>query len=156
MTDNTTDTNTEVNNVGTTPVRIYTVNELKTFIDAVEFLHDAATAFVPNARQWSRLRDMIMNLSSEEVIQRPVQRVQPTYAQHAPIQPAPIDETVYEVQQPLNPAVPAGPSAFGGAPMMNTPMPMMSSPVFNGSAGAPSRTPTIDTSNGAAYTSSFA
>ena len=137
--------------------RTYTVSELKMFIDAVEFLHDSPTDFVPNARQWSRLRDMIMNLSSNTTAVQQVRRgaaVQPVQPAHVPT----LTEVVYDDQpvMPAMPAVPAGPSAFGGVPVGPVSMPMATSPVFNGTAGMPSRTPTIDTSNGASYQSSFA
>lgn len=135
--------------------KTYTINELKTFIEAVEFAADT-DEWIPSARQWKRIRDMIDSLSE------PV-AVAPTPQQHfrqvAPVAmiphiPHPMDNIVIEGGQNGIPAAPAAPSAFATvpyAPQQRAPQAPL------GAGGAmPVRTPDIDTSNGQGYQSGFA
>lgn len=120
-----------------------TVRDLKTFIDAVEFASDQEE-WVPSARQWKRIRQMIEDL--EEVVEK------------APAPPA-----VYPQTQPPAGPLQFAPSSIGPAVPQYTPqysmpqggMPQVNNPLLASHGQVPVRTPDIDT-NGKPYTSSFA
>lgn len=117
-----------------------TINELKTFIDAVEFASDSDN-WVPSDRQWKRIRDMINRL--EEA---------------AP--PAPM-------QMPAAPFIPPQ-GSFGPPPVAtqsamqlpqgnwSPPPPQQLSGPFATGGPSPVKTPDIDTTHGKGYQSSFA
>jgi hypothetical protein len=118
--------------MATTPKKV-TINELKTFIEAVEFATDTDD-WVPSKRQWVKIREMIDRLeetgSTPQVMQLPIPMQQPYPVQMAPgglsmTQPGPIQ-------------IPHGVPIAGG----NNPSQAV-------------KTPDIDTSRGS-YQSSFA
>lgn len=137
--------------------KTYTITELKTFIEAVEFAADTDN-WVPSERQWTRIRTMINNLV-EPAKAAPVAPTRQYIAQQ-------YDEPVMvmpQVTSPLDvipmgeqaPARPAGPSAFN-QPQIAQQMPQMrgpSGPFAHGGQQAV-RTPDIDTTNGN-YRSAF-
>ena len=114
------------------------VTQLKTFIEAVEFAADAED-WVPNKRQWERIRDMIEQLEESA----------PAASSPAP-QAAPV-----MMQLP----VPTMASSFGHSPGgLAMPLPPNTQGLagpFGSGGPAPVRTPDVDTSNGQ-YQSSFA
>lgn len=123
----------------TTENKKISVKELQTFIEAVEFAADTED-WIPSARQWKRIRQMIDNLENEAVSRpQPVQPSSPT--------------TVY--RDPNAPVVMAPP----GMPpaRMAGPMPTHLPPTFGNptAPGIPAKTPDIDTSAGG-YNSTFA
>lgn len=115
------------------------VKELQTFIEAVEFAADIED-WIPSARQWKRIREMIDSLESETprtvaAVQQLTVPQQPYRDPNAPLQRAPAGmpaPTQVAPQQPLPPvfANPAAPNV-------------------------PAKTPDIDTSTGG-YKSGFA
>jgi len=131
----------------------FTVAELKTFIDAVEFATeiDDTVEWTPTPKQWKRIRAMIDNL--EETVAPAVQH-QPQMMQ-VPQFPHPMQHIPMGMDAP---GIPAGPS-----PLMQ---PQQSQPMLPpqqiggvrapfGSEGMKAKTPDIDTSRGN-YQSSFA
>lgn len=125
--------------------KTYSITELKTFIDAVEFAADVEE-WIPSARQWRRIREMINGLAPEPVA-APVRQPNPVQF-HQPQMHVP--------QMPPNnfPAMPSGPSPLGGiAPQQ---MGAPNAPLASGNSQIPIRTPDIDTSNGSSYKSAFA
>ncbi len=110
-----------------------TIRDLQTFIDAVEFASDQEE-WVPSAKQWKRIKDMINNLEAEPAIPTAMQLYSP-----------PVHSGFAQpIHEPM-PAIPAGPSS----------MPSFSSPVVAPPIFANPRTPDIDTSTGK-YQSGFA
>lgn len=115
-----------------------TISELRTFIEAVEFASEQEDAWVPNARQWSRIRDMIFSIEEAVSPPPPVQMMRPVYQELTNSWiPAPVEQVPMQTMPlPVSSIAPRHPPV--------TP------PVF-----ANPRTPDIDTSNGQ-YTSPFA
>lgn len=119
-----------------------TVNELKTFIDAVEFASDSES-WVPSERQWKRIREMINSLE-EAAAPPPPPPV--TYAPSAPLAPPQQQFVPQGFQPPMNPSMPTW------TPPPNVPL---AGPFASGSAN-PVKTPDIDTGHGKPYQSLFA
>lgn len=115
--------------------KMVSVHELKTFIDACEFIADTEQMWVPSARQWAKIREMIRNLNDG----RSVDMVGLTYPSAQPMV-AP-------------PPIPAGPSVLPPVPnnLPSAPPPHSAS-LF--AVGGTTRTPHIDTSDGN-YQSAF-
>lgn len=120
----------------TTEQKKISVKELQTFIEAVEFAADTEE-WIPSARQWKRIRQMIDNLETEAIVRQVINNTV------APVHRAP-DRPVIMAPQGM-------PTTFQGVP---TPP---SSPAFGMSTpiGVPAKTPDIDTSAGG-YNSTFA
>lgn len=95
--------------------------------------------WVPDARQWARIREKIDSVDDGPVSVSPTSKPQsyPAYANH----------------QPTPPAVPSGPSMMPPAPRASASPQTLNGPFANGSI--PVRTPDVDTSGGK-YESSFA
>lgn len=122
-----------------------TIRDLQTFIDAVEFASDQEE-WVPSARQWKRIRDMINSL--EETKPAPAPAVAPVQ----PVSAAPLQYATPQFAMP--PQLPQGPAQM---PQMAHPGPRPAlSPLLAAHEQMPVRTPDIDTGNGKPYTSSFA
>ena len=106
-----------------------TIATLKTFIEAVEFVADT-DEWIPNARQWHKIRDMIYSLNDD-----PQPQPQPAPVQYAtawqPPQPGPA--VGWDVPQPVRQTTGLSSSIVGGpsVPMLNS-----------------TKTPDVDTSNG--------
>lgn len=110
-----------------------TIRDLQTFIDAVEFASDQEE-WVPSARQWKRIRDMINSLEETKVEVRPAEPVR--------------------YNQPTSFAMPPMPTQPSG---LNVPMPTgPHNPLLASNPHGPVRTPDIDTGHGKPYQSSFA
>lgn len=125
----------------TTENKKISVKELQTFIDAVEFASDTEEEWIPSARQWKRIRQMINDLEPE------------VPARTQAVQPAPSGPVYRDPDRPVVMA-PAGmpPPAFTGMPAQTQLPPTFGNPH---APGVPARTPDIDTSAGG-YKSSFA
>lgn len=131
-----------------TTERKYTIPEIRTFIEAVEYATEGD--FIPTEKLWKRLREMVFNVDDTPA---PVPAPQPRQVVYHS-NPVQMDEAAIQTwaaeQQQLpqpqfsQPAVPSGPSALLGVP-----------PAARRS-GFTTNTPSIDTSNGQGYTSSFA
>lgn len=125
-----------------------TAQELKTFIEAVEFAADQED-WVPSERQWRRIRTMIDRLEDTPA---PAPVVAPPAApvQYAPARLAPPDPVMHHQ---MSPGLSAQPT------LSAAPLPVHASqltgPFATGNAG-PVRTPDIDTGHGKPYQSSFA
>lgn len=127
--------------------KMVSVHELKTFIDACEFIADTEQMWVPSARQWAKIREMIRNLNDG----RSVDMVGLTYPSAQPTMVAPIAPPQVPTFAP--PPVPAGPSVLPPVPdnLPSAPPPHSAS-LF--AVGGTARTPHIDTSDGN-YQSAF-
>lgn len=92
--------------------RTYTIAEIRTFIEAVEFSADQEEDFVPSQRVWQRLREMIFNVREPAHIQSAVRGYEPypQITEQPAAWEAPAARTV-----PIGNAVPAGPSSLGGS-----------------------------------------
>lgn len=125
----------------TTENKKISVKELQTFIEAVEFAADTEE-WIPSARQWKRIRQMIDNLETEAPAPVRQQAVQQPPAQ------------VYrDPDRPVMMAPPGmPPPAFAGMPAQSALPPTFANP---NAPGVPARTPDIDTSTGG-YSSAFA
>lgn len=113
------------------------VQQLKTFIEAVEFLADSPD-WVPNERQWKKIREMIESIPTD-----------------VPQQVAPAPQQVYQQaypQQPMAPVQYGGHSQLDAVLASQQAVPQRAAPM---SSGAMSKTPDIDTSRGP-YQSWFA
>lgn len=122
-----------------------TISELRTFIEAVEFASEQEQGWVPNARQWARIREMIFNLEAEPAM--PVRTYEYAQQMVPPMPPVMYEREPMPATLPSVAAFPAGPAAL---PAIAPRHPPVASPSFT-----TPRTPDIDTSNGQ-YTSSFA
>lgn len=113
-----------------------TVSQLKTFIEAVEFLSDQPD-WIPNPRQWQKIRTMIMTLEDQVAVPGP---------RSAPMQLIP--SQVIPTQSPSQlMALPQSSMVYG--------TPSQNAPFATGVPGQSVRTPNIDTSSGS-YDSPFA
>ena len=126
----------------TTENKKISVKELQTFIEAVEFAADTDD-WIPSARQWKRIRQMIDNLEVE-----PPVRIQSAPQNLVPPSSAP----VYR-----NPDAPVRMAPGGMPPPAHANMPTQLPTTFGNpnAPGVPAKTPDIDTSAGG-YKSSFA
>ncbi len=114
-----------------------TVGELKTFIDAVEFAADTDD-WIPSARQWKRIREMIERLEERAAPAPQVQQPQPHQPQMmVPMMvPSAMMSTMHPGAAPGQAVLPPGVPIAGANPAL------------------PVKTPDIDTSNGQ-YQSTF-
>jgi hypothetical protein len=134
------------------PVIFITVKEFRMWLEGVEEMQ--ADGWVPDARQWQRIRDKINTVSTAST---PVS-VTTTGSGgggNAPVRP---NAPMYDVPPVV---YPAGPSLLSGAVNMNRQAPAAPetvNPLFSTSSMPmmPGRTPDVDTSNGKQYESSFA
>lgn len=117
------------------------VQELKTFIDAVEFASDKED-WIPSERQWKRIRSMIDRLEATPPQQQV--RSEPHYAQQMQM-PMPA---------PSAPPVMAAPSAMTQMRMPPQVQQPLTGPFASGGP-TPVRTPDVDTSGGN-YQSAYA
>lgn len=129
-----------------------TIRDLQTFIDAVEFAADLEQEWVPSARQWKRIRDMINSLEDTPAptsppMQLPAQA--PTYM-HAPQYAAPALPTHSNVTSSSS-----MPMVYQGATQATGSLSPLLTGGNSGNGQTAVRTPDIDT-NGKPYSSSFA
>lgn len=125
----------------TTENKKISVKELQTFIEAVEFASDTEE-WIPSARQWKRIRQMIDNLENEvplpqQAVQHKVESVARYRDQDRPVMMAPAGMP---------------PPTFAGMPTPSHLPPTFGTPH---TPGVPTKTPDIDTSTGG-YNSTFA
>lgn len=131
-------------------IRRITINDFRMWLEGVEEMQ--SENWVPDARQWQRIREKIDSIEDTPVQappripSGPIPRSAAFVQEQAPIQP------------PAGPAVPAGPSLMSpnfavGAP--NSPA-QLTGPFATNSQQIPVRTPNIDTAGGKPYESSFA
>lgn len=135
--------------------KIITIEKLQSFIEAAAFSADIEDEdqWVPNARQWRRIREMI-----EQLEETPA-----SINQSVPIQQAP--QYQYGAAQQPNPGWQQPSGALSAPPGVQSKLPMPQVPMgpVHLPAGIPiatgdntsTRTPDIDTTNGN-YSSSFA
>lgn len=130
------------------PAITLTVKEFRMWLEGVEEMQ--AEGWVPDARQWQRIRDKINTVSTQSS----------TPLHTPPPPPPPIGVThrnsvMYDVPT-ISP--PVGPSVLNTANRQQPPSPETVNPLFSstGVSGSPARTPDIDTGNGKQYESSFA
>lgn len=114
-----------------------TLSEFKSWIDGVEDM--MVDGWIPDARQWERIRSKINDIEEKSVVIRqeqptPVVKIDPPPLQYATYPSGPVSPPPSNFQQP---AYPSG------------------NPPLSHNAQIPVRTPDIDTSSGG-YASSFA
>lgn len=122
------------------------VQELKTFIDAVEFASDKED-WIPSERQWKRIRSMIDRLEATQP--------QSVRAESAPMHmPMPMHMPPGAMPEPPIMAAPSAMTPMRMPQQMQPTAPTLSGPFATGGP-TPVRTPDLDTSSGQ-YRSAYA
>lgn len=124
--------------MATAETKKVTIRDLQTFIDAVEFASDTEE-WVPSARQWKRIRQMINDL--EESPPPQIQRQQS-------------NQPNFGTPQYAGPPISGSSLAVPAGYQQQTQPAVQLPPVFGTGAQQPAKTPDIDTSNGQ-YKSNF-
>jgi hypothetical protein len=129
--------------------KIITVRDLQTFIEAVEFASDLEE-WVPSAKQWKRIREMINNL--EDPVPAQITPQDRPFEPPVYVQPPTMAAPVYATPPGL--ATSFGPPGSNGIPNGYPTGIPQSGPFSQGPV--PIKTPDVDTSGGKGYQSSFA
>jgi hypothetical protein len=129
---------------------IITVKEFRMWLEGVEEMQ--AEGWVPDARQWQRIRDKINTISTADSVS-----FNTTGSGGGGGQAPGRAQVMYDIPATIPSA---GASLLGGAQgtIQRTAAPQVTNPLFATSnmPTMPARTPDIDTANGKQYESSFA